>query len=157
MTEGIYQLKVGNMANFTYVICDVQSHLAAIVDPSWDLQEIFHLLEEKKLKAKHVINTHSHFDHVLGNDEVAKVTGATIVQHSNSQHQILSLQNKIANRSTVLVDASPCILDRAVAQQTVILLILEQRRNCAQLSPLVKIGKNVVTCCSANCVSLINR
>lgn len=85
MTEGIYQLKVGNMANFTYVISDVQSHLAAIVDPSWDLQEIFHLLEEKKLKAKHIINTHSHFDHVLGNDDVAKVTGATIVQHSNSQ------------------------------------------------------------------------
>jgi len=85
MTEGIYQLKVGNMANFTYIISDIQTHLAAIVDPSWDLQEIFELLTEKKLKAKHIINTHSHFDHVFGNDEVAKVTGATVIQHSNSQ------------------------------------------------------------------------
>jgi hydroxyacylglutathione hydrolase len=85
MTEGIYQLKVGNMANFTYIISDIQTHLAAIVDPSWDLQVVFELLTKKKLKAKHIINTHSHFDHVLGNEEAAKVTGATIIQHSNSQ------------------------------------------------------------------------
>jgi hydroxyacylglutathione hydrolase len=85
MTERIHQLKVGNMANFTYVVADVQSRLAAIIDPSWDLQEIFQLLDEKNLKAKHIINTHSHFDHVLGNDEVARVTGATIIQHTNSQ------------------------------------------------------------------------
>lgn len=84
MNKGIHQLKVGNMANFTYVISDIQNHLAAIVDPSWDLQEIFQLLTEKKLKAKHIINTHSHFDHVYGNDEVAKMTGATVIQHSNS-------------------------------------------------------------------------
>lgn len=85
MTEGIYQLKVGNMANFTYIISDIQTHLAAIVDPSWDLQVVFELLTKKKLKAKHIINTHSHFDHVLGNEEAAKVTGATIIQHSYSQ------------------------------------------------------------------------
>jgi hydroxyacylglutathione hydrolase len=85
VTERIYQLKVGNMANFTYVISDIQTHLAAIVDPSWDLQEVFQLLTEKKLKARHIINTHSHFDHVFGNDEVARVTGATVIQHSNSQ------------------------------------------------------------------------
>ncbi len=85
MIEGIQQLKVGNMANFTYVISDIQTHLAAIVDPSWDLQEIFQLLTEKKLKAKHIINTHSHFDHVFGNDEVAKMTGATVIQHTNSR------------------------------------------------------------------------
>jgi hydroxyacylglutathione hydrolase len=84
MTEGIFQFRVGDMANFTYVIADLQTHLAAIVDPSWDLQEIFQFLAKKKLKARHIINTHSHFDHVFGNDEVAKVTGATIVQHSNS-------------------------------------------------------------------------
>jgi hydroxyacylglutathione hydrolase len=92
MTEGIYQLKVGNMANFTYIISDIQTRLAAIVDPSWDLQEIFQLLTKKKLKTKHIINTHSHFDHVFGNDEVAKVTGATVIQHSDSQlHKDMSV------------------------------------------------------------------
>src|SRR5688572_24340040 len=84
MTEGIFQFRVGDMANFTYVIADLQTNIAAIVDPSWDLQEIFQFLAKKKLKARHIINTHSHFDHVFGNDEVAKVTGATIIQHSDS-------------------------------------------------------------------------
>jgi glyoxylase-like metal-dependent hydrolase (beta-lactamase superfamily II) len=100
MTEGIYQLKVGNMANFTYIISDIQTRLAAIVDPSWDLQEIFQLLTEKKLKAKHIINTHSHFDHVFGNDEVAKVTGATVIQHSNSQ---LRKDISVAENDVVLI------------------------------------------------------
>lgn len=102
MTEGIYQLKVGNMANFTYIISDIHTHLAAIVDPSWDLQVVFELLTKKKLKAKHIINTHSHFDHVLGNEEAAKVTGATIIQHSNSQlHKDVS----VAEHDVILIGA----------------------------------------------------
>ena len=32
-----------------------------------------------------IINTHSHFDHVLGNDQVVKMTGAKIIQHKASQ------------------------------------------------------------------------
>ena len=31
-----------------------------------------------------IINTHSHFDHVLGNDQVVKMTGAKIIQHKAS-------------------------------------------------------------------------
>ena len=105
MTDGIYQFKVGNMANFTYIIADIQTHLAVIVDPSWDLQEIFHLLTEKKLKAKHIINTHSHFDHVFGNDEVAKVTGASIIQHSNSKlhKDIAVVENDVISFGSVNV------------------------------------------------------
>lgn len=103
MSEGIHQLKVGNMANFTYVISDIQTHTAAIVDPSWDLQEIFQLLTEKKLKVKHIINTHSHFDHVFGNDQVARVTGATVIQHSNSSlHKDISVvENDIISIGSV--------------------------------------------------------
>ena len=52
MTEEIFRFRVGNMANFTYVIADLQTHLAAIVDPSWDLQEIFQLLANEKSEGK---------------------------------------------------------------------------------------------------------
>jgi hydroxyacylglutathione hydrolase len=105
VTDEIYQFKVGNMANFTYIIADIQTHLAVIVDPSWDLQEIFHLLTEKKLKAKHIINTHSHFDHVFGNDEVAKVTGASIIQHSISKlhKDIAVVENDVISFGSVNV------------------------------------------------------
>jgi hydroxyacylglutathione hydrolase len=73
------------MANFSYIIADESNGDAAIVDPSWNLEIIFEALKKNKWRAKYVINTHSHFDHVLGNEQVAEITGAQIVQHEDSQ------------------------------------------------------------------------
>lgn len=81
----LLQMPVGQMANFTYVIADEEAGEAAVIDPSWDLEKIFDALKRNGCTAKYVINTHSHFDHVLGNEQVAKVTGAKIIQHSASQ------------------------------------------------------------------------
>src|SRR5688572_27950734 len=75
MKPAILQIPVGQMANFTYIIADEESGDAAIIDPSWDLDEIFHTLKKNGWRAKYVINTHTHFDHVLGNDQVAGLVG----------------------------------------------------------------------------------
>jgi hydroxyacylglutathione hydrolase len=85
MNPTILAIPVGQMANFTYIIADEESGDAAIIDPSWDLDEVLHALKKNGWCAKYVINTHTHFDHVLGNEQVAGVTGAKIVQHKNSQ------------------------------------------------------------------------
>lgn len=81
----ILQIPVGQMANFTYIIADEETDEAAVIDPSWDLDKVFDVLKKNGWTAKYVINTHSHFDHVLGNEQVAKATGAKIVQHESSQ------------------------------------------------------------------------
>jgi hydroxyacylglutathione hydrolase len=81
----VLQIPVGQMANFTYIMADESKSEAAIIDPSWNLEKIFEALKKNKWTARYVINTHSHFDHVLGNEQVAEITGAQIVQHENSQ------------------------------------------------------------------------
>jgi hydroxyacylglutathione hydrolase len=80
----ITQIAVGQMANFSYLISDNDSLDAAVVDPSWDLEHIFSALKGNRWNAKYVVNTHTHFDHMLGNEQVAAVTGAKIIQHENS-------------------------------------------------------------------------
>jgi hydroxyacylglutathione hydrolase len=85
MKPAILQIQVGQMANFTYIIADEESGEAAVIDPSWDLDKIFQALKKNGWRAKYVINTHTHFDHMLGNEQMAEVTGAKIVQHKNSQ------------------------------------------------------------------------
>ena len=72
------------MANFTYLLVDEIKQTCIIVDPSWDLEIIFEYLKKNNLQIKFIINTHSHFDHTIGNEQVAKITGAEIMQHKNS-------------------------------------------------------------------------
>lgn len=85
MTYKVIQIPVGQMANYTYVIADEETELAAVIDPSWELDKVFGILKRNGWTAKYVINTHGHFDHVLGNEQVASVTGAKIIQHENSK------------------------------------------------------------------------
>jgi hydroxyacylglutathione hydrolase len=85
MKPAVLQIEVGQMANFTYLVADEESGEAAIIDPSWDLDKIFQTLKKKDWLAKYIINTHTHFDHVIGNQQMAELTGAKIVQHKNSQ------------------------------------------------------------------------
>jgi glyoxylase-like metal-dependent hydrolase (beta-lactamase superfamily II) len=80
----IAQIPVGSMLNFSYIIFDETNRIGAIIDPSWDLQKIFDFLHKNNITAKYIINTHSHFDHVLGNDQTAEITKAKIVQHEKS-------------------------------------------------------------------------
>jgi hydroxyacylglutathione hydrolase len=72
------------MANFTYILTDEDNRESAVIDPSWELEKIFAILKKNGWKVKYIINTHTHFDHVLGNEQVAEVTGAKIIQHRNS-------------------------------------------------------------------------
>jgi hydroxyacylglutathione hydrolase len=80
----IAQIAVGSMLNFSYIVYDEKNSIGAIIDPSWDLQKIFVFLETNKITGKYIINTHSHFDHILGNDHIAEITKAEIIQHEKS-------------------------------------------------------------------------
>jgi len=81
----IIQIPVGQMANFTYILVDITTRECILIDPSWDLEKIFDFLRENSSKIKYIINTHGHFDHILGNAAVANRTGAKIVQHKSSK------------------------------------------------------------------------
>jgi hydroxyacylglutathione hydrolase len=78
------QVPVGTFQNFSYIIGDEKSKLAALVDPAWEVDNLLAQCEELGLKVSLVINTHSHHDHVEGNEAVAKRTGAKVVMHEKS-------------------------------------------------------------------------
>jgi hydroxyacylglutathione hydrolase len=48
------------------------------------LEKVFYTLKKNSWKLEYIINTHSHFDHVLGNEQVSAATGAKIIQHKSS-------------------------------------------------------------------------
>jgi len=86
----VHQIQVGNMHNFSYVVEDEDTRESIIIDPSWDLIELEMIIKKNNLKIKYIVNTHHHFDHTLGNDDMVKFTKAPIIQHesSESKHDI---------------------------------------------------------------------
>ena len=78
----VKQCEVGNFAIFSYLVGDEESQEGLFIDPADDTTRL--LAEAKSLglnKIKYVINTHAHVDHIMGNAEMAKKTGAKIIIH----------------------------------------------------------------------------
>src|SRR5674476_1654511 len=71
--------------NFTYIIADEQTREAAVVDSSYNADEIVKTIKTQKLQLKYVINTHGHSDHTAGNTELQSIFGAKIVAHKQSK------------------------------------------------------------------------
>lgn len=67
--------------NFSYIIADDISHEAAIVDSSYNIDELVRITKAEKFKLKYIINTHGHSDHTAGNEKLRSLFGAKIVSH----------------------------------------------------------------------------
>jgi len=78
------QVPVGTFQNFAYIIGDEKTKLCTIVDPAWEVDKLLGQCKELSLNVSYVINTHSHHDHVEGNDAVVKRTRAKIIAHEKS-------------------------------------------------------------------------
>ena len=71
--------------NFSYIIADEENGEAAVVDSSYNADEIVKTIKTQKLQLKYVINTHGHSDHTAGNTELQSIFGAKIVAHKQSK------------------------------------------------------------------------
>lgn len=74
----------GHGDNFSYVIADVTSAEAAVIDPSFNGNEIVTLVKDHGFKVKYIINTHHHPDHTADNDKIKSAFGAKVVAHQLS-------------------------------------------------------------------------
>jgi len=66
-----------------YIVGCEKTKKAAVIDPGGHAARILQRLSELKLQAVMVINTHGHFDHIGGNSELLKATGADLIIHQD--------------------------------------------------------------------------
>ncbi|HEX7482096.1 MAG TPA: hydroxyacylglutathione hydrolase family protein [Candidatus Bathyarchaeia archaeon] len=71
--------------NFTYIIADEETGEAAVVDSSYNADELIKTIKTQKLQLKYIISTHGHSDHTAGNTELKSIYGAIVVAHKQSQ------------------------------------------------------------------------
>jgi len=83
---------VGSLATNCYIIICEETRKAIIIDPGFSAEEANEILNEivkNGFKVEKIINTHGHFDHIIGNDILKALTKAKILIHKNDASMLL--------------------------------------------------------------------
>ncbi len=71
--------------NFSYIVADEDSKEAAVVDSSYNADDLIKIIKQEKLNLKYIINSHGHSDHTAGNIELTSEFAAKLVAHKQSK------------------------------------------------------------------------
>jgi hydroxyacylglutathione hydrolase len=66
MPLSILTLSLGPMANNTYLVADSHTGQAAVIDPSFDAQQVLDSVQAHGWQLSAIWLTHAHFDHIAG-------------------------------------------------------------------------------------------
>jgi len=94
---------VGMLACNCSIMGDEESGEAVVIDPGDEVERVQEVLARHSLRAKYIIATHAHIDHVGGFEALKRATGATVVMHAAD----LPLYRNLAVQASWLGVAAP--------------------------------------------------
>jgi len=74
-------LPVGILACNCSILGDEATGEAVVIDPGDDVEQVQEILARHKLRAKYLVATHAHIDHVGGIEKLKRATGAAVLMH----------------------------------------------------------------------------
>lgn len=77
----VHKLTLGLFGVNNFIIHSPNSTKAILIDACDDPQSILEKISELNLDLVYLINTHGHGDHIAGNEEIIKQTGAKLMIH----------------------------------------------------------------------------
>lgn len=85
----IHQIRsTDGTGTLSYVVVDEATASAILIDPNReDIEKIADLLRSRRVQLTHIIDTHTHADHISGAAEMRDLFGAAIVMHENTKNK----------------------------------------------------------------------
>jgi len=78
------QIRSGGDRNFGYLLADRDAKQGVLIDPSYAPDLFVQRAADQDITVTHVINTHSHPDHINGNEVALGRTGAPLAAHESA-------------------------------------------------------------------------
>ncbi|MBI3046905.1 MAG: MBL fold metallo-hydrolase [Acidobacteria bacterium] len=78
------QIRSGGDRNFGYLLADRDAQQGVLIDPSYSPGVFVQRAADQGITVTHVINTHSHPDHINGNDVALERTRAPLAAHESA-------------------------------------------------------------------------
>jgi glyoxylase-like metal-dependent hydrolase (beta-lactamase superfamily II) len=100
-------LPVGMLACNCSILGDEVSGEAIVIDPGDEVERVQEVLARHNLRAKYIVATHAHIDHVGGIEKLKRATGAAVLLHQAD----LPLYQNVAMQAEWLGVAPPGMVD----------------------------------------------
>ena len=89
--------------NFSYLLINEKNKNACVIDPS-ESEPIIDFVEKNNITLKFILNTHHHYDHVGGNNDLKKKYGSNIIGFKNDKNRIPEIDILVENNQTWIGD-----------------------------------------------------
>lgn len=100
-------IPVGMLACNCSILGDETTGEAIVIDPGDEIDRVREILARHKLRAKYIVATHAHIDHVGGIEKLKRATGAAVLMHQAD----LPLYQNVGMQAEWLGVAPPGIVD----------------------------------------------
>lgn len=98
---GIARARIrGSDNNYNYIVWCAETLECGVIDPL-NARVVLDFIKRKGLTVKYIINTHTHPDHIEGNDAILKSVAATILVHPKGRGAVSSKNEPIEEGDVV--------------------------------------------------------
>jgi glyoxylase-like metal-dependent hydrolase (beta-lactamase superfamily II) len=132
------QVRSGGDRNFGYLLADRDAKQGVLIDPSYSPELFVERAREQAVQITHVINTHSHPDHVNGNAVAVERTGAHVAAYASSP---IEPNRPLADNQEMTVGALRLIFLHTPGHSEDHLVVYEQSHRILITGDLLFVGK----------------
>jgi hydroxyacylglutathione hydrolase len=86
--------------NYIYLLHDAATHKTAVVDPT-EAEPVLAFIEQKGWSLDYIFNTHHHWDHIGGNQELKEKTGCSVLASAYDQNRIPAIDQTLAGGDSI--------------------------------------------------------
>lgn len=87
----------GRLAEFCYLLHDENSKECICVDPGYDSERIFRVIDKENFIIKEILLTHGHFDHTLSCYDMQKRFGSNVYISKEDEELLFNAEHNYAN------------------------------------------------------------